>query len=124
MGKLDLKVGPRRRGVLVTLVAALACTPLCAQQAEQPASQQPQAKKPLDVKSTFRNVCSFCHESYGRKAGKGPQLMNSPKTDQELFNRIKNGMPGRMAAFGSVFTEDQIWDIVKFIRNLKPDQDP
>ena len=82
------------------------------------------AKKPIDVKNTFRNICGFCHEDYGRRQGKGPQLMNDPNTDEFLFNRIKHGKPGRMAAWGSVFTDDQIWQIVKFIRNLKPDQEP
>ena len=80
--------------------------------------------KPLDVKATFRNICGFCHEDYGRKEGKGPQLMNNPNTDQFLFNRIKNGKPGRMAAFGSVFSDEQIWQIVAFIRQLKPGVDP
>jgi len=82
------------------------------------------ARKPLDVKNTFRNICGFCHEDYGRKAAKGPQLMNSERTDEFLFNRIKKGMPGRMAAFGSVFSDDQIRDIVKFIRSLKPGEEP
>jgi mono/diheme cytochrome c family protein len=81
-------------------------------------------EKPFDVKSTFRNICGFCHEDYGRKAGKGPQLMNSERTDQELFDRIKHGKPGRMAAFGAVFTDEQIAQTVKFIRNLKPNEEP
>jgi len=75
-------------------------------------------------KNTFRNICAFCHEDYGRKAGKGPQLMNSERSDQYLFDRIKNGKAGRMAAFGGAFTDDQIREIVKFIRTLRPDQEP
>lgn len=75
-------------------------------------------------KNTFRNICGFCHEDYGRHAGKGPQLMNSPNSDEYLFNRIKNGKPGRMAAFGGAFTDEQIREIVTFIRTLRPDQDP
>jgi mono/diheme cytochrome c family protein len=81
-------------------------------------------KKHLDVKSTFRNICGFCHEDYGRRAAKGPQLMDTARSDEFIFNRIKNGFPGRMAAFGSVFTEDQIRDIIKFIRSLKPNEEP
>jgi mono/diheme cytochrome c family protein len=80
--------------------------------------------KPLDVKNQFRNICGFCHENYGRHAGKGPQLMNSERTDEFLFNRIKKGMPGRMAAFGSVYSDDQIRQIVNFIRSLKPGEEP
>jgi mono/diheme cytochrome c family protein len=78
----------------------------------------------LDVKNVFRNVCSFCHQDYGRKAGKGPQLMDSSRSDEYLFNMIKHGKPGRMAAFGSQFTDDQIREIVQFIRELEPDQVP
>ena len=82
------------------------------------------ARKPFDVKGTFRNICGFCHEDYGRHAGKGPQLMNSERSDEFMHNRIKKGKPGRMAAFGSIFTDEQIDQIVVFIRNLKPDQEP
>jgi mono/diheme cytochrome c family protein len=82
------------------------------------------ATKKLDVKNTFRNICGFCHEDYGRRAAKGPQLMNTARSDEFIFNRVKNGFPGRMAAFGTVFTDDQIRDIIKFIRSLKPDEEP
>jgi cytochrome c553 len=81
-------------------------------------------KKDFDVKSTFRNICGFCHSDYGRHASKGPQLMNSERTDQFLFDRIQNGLPGRMAAFGAIYTDEQIRKIVKFIRNLKPGVEP
>jgi mono/diheme cytochrome c family protein len=87
-------------------------------------AEETKSENPFDVKSAFRNICGFCHEDYGRKAGKGPQLMNSERTDQELFDRIKHGKPGRMAAFGAVFTDEQITQTVKFIRNLKPNEEP
>ncbi len=90
---------------------------------DKPASPQGE-KKSFDVKNMFRNVCGFCHEDYGRHGGKGPQLMNSERSDEYLFNRIKNGLPGRMAAFGSIYNDDQIRQMVVFIRGLKPDQEP
>ena len=88
-----------------------------------PAAAAP-AKSNFSAKSTFRNICGFCHESYGRHAGKGPQLMGDENSDEFLFNRIKNGKPGRMAAFGGIFTDDQIHELVAFIRTLKPNVDP
>lgn len=106
----------RRLLVGAVLALGLPCTTL--------ADEQKPPAKPLDVKNTFRNICGYCHESYGRKASKGPQLMNSERTDEFLFDRIKNGKPGQMAAFGSAFTEDQIRQMVKFIRSLKPDEEP
>jgi len=54
----------------------------------------------FSVKNTFRNICGFCHENYGRKAAKGPQLMATQLTDE------------------------QIRQIVAFIRALRPDVDP
>src|SRR5471032_2388003 len=109
---------PQIRRLLVGVVLALGlpCTAL--------ADEQKPPAKPLDVKKSFSTICGYCHGDYGRKASKGPQLMNSERTDEFLFNRIKNGMPGQMAAFGSTFSEDQIRQIVKFIRNLKPDEEP
>ena len=82
------------------------------------------AEKHFDVKNTFRNICGFCHADYGRKAGKGPQLMNSERSDEYMVNRIKNGLPSRMAAFGSIYSDDQIRLIVKFIRSLKEGEEP
>ncbi|HZP85850.1 MAG TPA: cytochrome c [Burkholderiales bacterium] len=92
---------------------------------ESSSTSQEQSKgKPFDVKNTFRGICGFCHEDYGRHAGKGPQLMDSERSDEFMINRIKNGMPGRMPAFGSTFTDAQIHQIVKFIRSLKPNEEP
>jgi mono/diheme cytochrome c family protein len=82
------------------------------------------AAPPFDVKNTFRNICGFCHEDYGRKPGKGPQLMDTKRSDEFMMNRIKHGMPARMAAFGSIFNDDQIRQIIKFIRSLKPGEEP
>jgi mono/diheme cytochrome c family protein len=106
------------------LVAVALCTGALAVTGHADEGASSKAAKPFDVKNTFRNICGFCHEDYGRHAGKGPLLMGNPNSDEFLFKRIKDGKPGRMAAFGSVFTEDQIRQMVKFIRNLKPGEEP
>ena len=97
-----------------------------AQETPSPGAEGESGKnaKPFDVKNLFRNICGFCHEDYGRHAGKGPQLMNSPRSDQYLFNCIKRGKAGLMPAWGSVFNDQQISLIVKFIRSLKPNEEP
>lgn len=108
----------------IRLPLACAALLLCAVTAARAADEAPAAPPAFDVKGTFRNICGFCHEDYGRKQGKGPQLMDNPNSDEYLFNRIKNGKPGRMAAFGGAFTDDQIREIVGFIRKLKPNENP
>ena len=90
----------------------------------KPAEQQPAdsaTKAPeFSAHGTFSSICGFCHEDGGRRAAKGPKLMGTELTDEQIFNRIKFGKPGRMAAFGGAFTDEQIQQIVVYIRNLKP----
>ena len=67
-------------------------------------------------------ACGFCHEKGGRKAGKGPQLMASKKTEQKMFDIIKKGRPQRgMPAWLLTFTDNQIWTIVAYIKSLDPE---
>ncbi|MFH1044342.1 MAG: cytochrome c [Pseudomonadota bacterium] len=110
---------PQIRRLLIGAVLALSvpCTAL--------ADEQKPPAKPFDVKKdVFGTICGYCHGDYGRAASKGPQLMNSERTDEYLYNIIHSGKPGKMAAFGILYTDDQIHQIVKFIRNLKPDEEP
>jgi mono/diheme cytochrome c family protein len=76
----------------------------------------------LDVSALFTSTCGWCHSEGGRAAGKGPQLMNSSRSDDFMHNRIKTGKEGGMPAFGEVFNDAQIDQIIKYIRALKPDQ--
>jgi mono/diheme cytochrome c family protein len=74
----------------------------------------------LDVPQLFATTCGWCHSDGGRAAGKGPQLMDTQRTDDFIRNRIKNGKQGAMPAFGSLFNDAQIDQIIKYIRDLKP----
>ena len=78
------------------------------------------AKSTLDVNQLFATICGFCHANGGRAVGKGPQLMNTARSDDFIRNRIKNGKSGAMPAFGSMFSDAQIDQIIKYIRELKP----
>jgi mono/diheme cytochrome c family protein len=106
------------RRLLIGAVLALGLP--CAALADE---QHPPAK-PFDAKNAHSTICGYCHGDFGRAPGKAPQLMNSERTDEYLFNIIKNGKPGKMAAFSSAFTDDQIHNMVKFYRNLKPGEEP
>ena len=48
--------------------------------------------------------------------------MYSPRDDDFIRNRIKNGKEGAMPAFGAAFNDAQIDQIIKYIRSLKPRQ--
>jgi mono/diheme cytochrome c family protein len=75
---------------------------------------------PLDVGQLFATTCGWCHSDGGRAAGKGPQLMDTNRDDDLIRNRIKNGKPGAMPALAGMFSDAQIDEIIKYIRELKP----
>ena len=58
---------------------------------DQPAAP---ARKRIDVPQLFATTCGWCHSDGGRAAGKGPQLMNTKRSDDFIRNRIKNGKEG------------------------------
>ena len=98
--------------VAVTIACGL---PVAAQQATT-APNEPTT----DVGQLFASTCGYCHSDGGRTAGKGPKLMDSPRSDDFLRDRIKLGKEGAMPAFGETFSEVQIDAILKYIRSLKP----
>ena len=106
--------------VITLLPAVLAALLTCA----TPASAQPGATAPdnagNDANQLFATTCGWCHSDGGRAAGKGPQLMDTKRDDDFVRDRIKNGKSGAMPAFGSMFSDAQIDQIIKYIRELKP----
>jgi mono/diheme cytochrome c family protein len=120
--KLDLDVMKLDLGVMALLPAVLAASLKCA----VPASAQPAATAPdnatFEVEQLFASTCGFCHSDGGRAAGRGPQLMDSPRNDDYIRGRIRTGKEGAMPAFSSAFSDAQIEEIVKYIRSLKPRQ--
>ena len=70
----------------------------------------------------FATTCGWCHSDGGRAPGKGPQLMNSQRSDDFLRTRIKIGKEGAMPAFGTIYSDADIDAIIKYIRSLKPEQ--
>jgi mono/diheme cytochrome c family protein len=87
--------------------------------AQQPAT--PTATPSLDVAQLFATTCGWCHSDGGRAPGKGPQLMNTERSDDFIRTRIKTGKEGAMPAFGSTFSDADINAIIKYIRALKPE---
>ncbi len=76
----------------------------------------------LDVNQLFATTCGWCHSDGGRSAGKGPQLMDTKRSDDFIRYRIKHGKEGAMPAFGTALSDADIDAIVVYIHNLKPSQ--
>jgi mono/diheme cytochrome c family protein len=77
-------------------------------------------KSTLNVPQLFATTCGWCHSDGGRVAGRGPQLMNTTRSDDFIRYRIKHGKEGAMPAFPQ-FSDADIDAIIQYIRNLKPD---
>ena len=84
--------------------------------------EEPAPKSSLDVPELFSGTCGFCHTEGGRVAGRGPQLMDTKRSDDFIRNRIKNGKTGAMPAFGASFSDEDINAIIYYIRHLKPEK--
>lgn len=78
----------------------------------------------------FRNNCVSCHGAQGHGDGPaGVALEPSPKNlaefskvagDDYLFWRISTGRPGTaMPPWKGVLSDEQIWQVISFIRTLK-----
>jgi mono/diheme cytochrome c family protein len=78
----------------------------------------------------FKTNCEMCHGSQGHGDGPaGQSLEPRPRNlaeiqgragDDFLFWRIHEGKPGTsMVAWKGILTEEQIWQVVSFIRTLK-----
>lgn len=78
----------------------------------------------------FRTNCAMCHGPQGHGDGPAGQSLDpKPRNlasiqaaagDDFLFWRIREGKPGTsMVAWKGILTDEQIWQIVSFIRTLK-----
>ncbi len=108
-------------GVITLLLVGLVASSSHVTPAEAQSATPPSDNGKLDVEQLFATTCGWCHSDGGRAAGKGPQLMDTKRDDDFIRNRIKNGKPGAMPAFGETFNDAQIDQIIKYIRNLKPE---
>jgi mono/diheme cytochrome c family protein len=85
-------------------------------------AQQAATTTSMDVPQLFATTCGWCHSDGGRAPGKGPQLMNTTRSDDFIRFRIQHGKEGAMPAFGASFKDADIDAIIKYIHELKPEQ--
>ena len=107
-------------GVMTLLPAVLTASLASATRAQAQSATAAPDNASINVDQLFATTCGWCHSDGGRAAGKGPQLMDTKRDDDFLRNRIKNGKSGAMPAFDSTFSDAQVEQIIKYIRELKP----
>ena len=86
-------------------------------------------ESPQDIQQgggLFQTHCSYCHGSFG-EGGRGADLTTGTYrhggSDSELFNSVRNGIPG--SEMGPVRASDEeIWKIIGFVKRLGTAQRP
>ena len=79
---------------------------------------------------TFKSTCASCHGEEGRGDGVASASLNPPPKnlaelqmqvgDDYLFWKISDGSIGTaMVPWRGILTEEQIWELVAFVRTLK-----
>ncbi|MBV8653526.1 MAG: cytochrome c [Alphaproteobacteria bacterium] len=101
-------------------LSLIVSVPGVAQQTNPAPAETAPDEETVDVNQIFASTCGWCHADGGRAAGKGPQLMDTKRSDDFIRDRIKLGKTGAMPAFGQVFDDAQIDAIIRYIRDLKP----
>ena len=86
------------------------------------------APRPGDAKTTFDAQCAKCHGKDGRahttrgRLSHARDLTNAgwqnEVSDERLFNSINKGK-GKMPAYGKKLSDDQIDELVRYVRQLK-----
>jgi cytochrome c6 len=79
-----------------------------------------------DASALYKSKCQACHGADGKPSAAGEKLgakdFHAPDvakmSDADLVKITKEGK-GKMPAYASKLTDDQINDLVKFVRTLK-----
>jgi mono/diheme cytochrome c family protein len=79
-----------------------------------------------DAEALYKSKCQVCHGADGKGSPAGQKLgvrdFHSPEvakeSDAELITITKDGK-GKMPKFGGKLTDDQIKQLIKYIRSLK-----
>ena len=116
--------------LIALLVVGMALNP-AGSQAKNPVAAT--AESAANGAKSYARYCAACHGKEGKGDGlAGAKLDPKPSnladaewkhgaTDPEIFTVIHDGVKGTaMKAFGSRMTEHELWDLVNYIRTLKP----
>ena len=79
-----------------------------------------------DAEALYKSKCQVCHGADGKGSAAGQKIgvkdFHSPEiakqSDDDLFTATKQGK-GKMPAYDKKLTDDQIKQLIKYIRSLK-----
>jgi len=114
------------------LAGVLAASGAAAAQSSGP-SKNPVPYTPASIargRTFFLQNCQSCHDEDGRARSAAvaiaadltdPDRWKFGTADRQIFNTIKNGAADAMPPFGADLKDEQIWDVVNFVRSIGPE---
>ena len=122
-----------RAGRTACLLAALMVVAAGTAAQQNTPSSNPVPYTPESIargKTYFLQNCQSCHDEDGRGRSAAvaiaadltdPDRWKFGTGDAQVFKTIKNGAAEAMPPFGSDLKDQQIWDVVNFIRSIGPE---
>lgn len=71
-----------------------------------------------DGRTVFLKNCAHCHGADAR-GDEGPDLHKLDESDSWIANRIRKGKAGEMTAFAGKLKEEDISNVIAYLRTLK-----
>jgi mono/diheme cytochrome c family protein len=119
-------------GVAVALSAAL-----CGAAERMPPEQARGLENPVgysaetvrEGRKTYLRLCQYCHGADGRAQAnpdfeapslRAPSEWRYGSSDGEMFISIRDGAGHEMPPFGKQLADDQIWQLVRYVRSIGP----
>jgi mono/diheme cytochrome c family protein len=87
---------------------------------EEPAAGSPSPA--ITGRTLFLKNCAHCHAD-DATGDEGPDLHGLHKSDEWISKRIRNGVKGEMTAFGEKFSQEEVKEIISYLRTLKATKD-
>ena len=121
----------RVNGILLLALGSLLCTGISVSAQRgggAPAAANPAIGNPAAIaegEKLYNEACTACHGKDGTGGELGPPVASQNRrylrrTDQEIFDTIKNGIEGtQMPPFGGQFSDDNTWKVTAYIRGLR-----
>ena len=85
--------------------------------ADDPKSGAP-TRPQLSGRTLFLKNCAHCHAD-DATGDEGPDLHGLSRSDEWIARRIRNGVKGKMTAFGVKFSQADIDALIGYLRTLK-----
>lgn len=82
------------------------------------------AQAAMSGQARFEAACTTCHDAAGGVGAVAMKALSETATDADdayIFTTIKDGQDATaMPSYGAMYSDDEIWELVTFIRTLAP----